>query len=61
MREGGWYKYMYVYFVYKWFDSYFEIMNVIKDDDGNYICFVYKNGILILVKYILKIGLCFWF
>lgn len=61
VREGGRYKYIHVHSAHKRLDSYLEITNVTKDDEGNYSCFAYKNGILTSAKYTLKTGLWLWF
>ena len=57
VREGGRYKYIHVHSTHKRLDSYLEITNVTRDDQGNYTCFAYKNGIMTSAKYTLKTGL----
>ena len=61
VTEGGRYKYIHVHSAHKRLDSYLEITNVTKDDEGNYTCFAYTNGILTSAKYTLKTGLWLWF
>jgi len=46
VREGGRYKYIHVTFRHKRLDSNLEITNITKDDEGNYTCYAYNNGIL---------------
>lgn len=61
VTEGGRYKYIHVHSTHKRLDSYLEITNVTRDDQGNYTCFAYKNGIMTSAKYTLKTGLWLWF
>jgi len=55
--EGGRYKYIHVNYAHKRLDSNLEITNTTKDDEGNYTCYAYNNGILTSAKYSLKTGL----
>ena len=57
VRERGRYEYNHVRSAHKRLDSNLQITNVTEDDEGNYTCFAYKNGILASAKYTLKTGL----
>lgn len=57
VREGGRYKYIHVHSVHHRLDSNLEITNTTKDDEGNYTCLAYKNGVLTSAAYTLKTGL----
>ena len=57
IREGGRFRYIHVHPAPNTLDSNLEITNVTEDDEGDYTCWAYKNGILTSATYMLKTGL----
>ena len=56
VKEGGRFKYIHEHSEPDRLVSNLEITNVTKDDEGNYTCWAYKNGILASTMYSLKTG-----
>ncbi|KAL9958033.1 hypothetical protein ACROYT_G034998 [Oculina patagonica] len=56
VNEGGRFRYIHEHSEPNGLVSSLEITNVTKDDEGNYTCWAYKNGIIASSMYTLKTG-----